>query len=253
VPFTIAHAAAVLPLLLRRSPSRWFDATCLVAGAMAPDFEYFLHTRMESNVSHTLRGLFVFDVPVALACAVVFHALVKEPIARALPHALLARFAGFLTTSWRPRVHVALVSAFVGAVTHVAWDACTHRTGWVVRILPALETMVGPLPVYRWLQHASTALGLLVIAVVVMRLPVRVVARRVSRGSRAAARRARVVFIAVPAVLALVGAVVRVLIEDSTRVYGHAIVAAISGALIGICVASLLLRERAGHRSSGGS
>jgi hypothetical protein len=239
VPFTIAHAAAVLPFLSRRVVRRrWFDATCLVTGAMAPDFEYFLHARMESNVSHTLMGLVVFDVPVALAIAVVFHALVRVPLASALPSSLYARFTGFLTTSWRPRAHVALISAFIGAVTHLVWDACTHRMGWIVRTFPLLErdVLVDGLPAYRLLQHVSTVIGLALIAFAIARSRRHVVAQVQSR-------RARVVFIAVPLAFGVVGAIARIVVEEGARVYGHAIAAFIAGALIGICAASLLVRR----------
>lgn len=237
VPFTIAHAAAVLPFMsAKMAQRRWFDGTCLVTGAVAPDFEYFLHARMESNVSHTLVGLFAFDVPVALAIAVVFHALVRAPLASALPSPLYERFARFLSTSWRPRVHVAVVSVLVGSMTHIAWDACTHRTGFVVRMVPALETMIGPLPIYRWLQHASTAVGLALLAFAIMRMRRHVVAHVVSRF-------ARVAFVTLPLVLGLVASIARVLLEEGGRLYGHAIAAFIAGALVGICGASLLVRR----------
>lgn len=245
VPFTIAHAAAVHPFLSRDGQRRrWFDGTCLVTGAMAPDFEYFLHARMESNLSHTVLGLFVFDVPVALAVAVVFHALVRAPLASALPSSIHARFARFLSTStsWRPGARVAVMSALVGAVTHIAWDACTHRTGWVVRMLPALETMLGPLPAYRWLQHASTAMGLALLAFVIVRLPRHVV-------THVASSFARVAFVALPLVFGVLAAVARVAVEEGGRVYGHAIAAFIAGALVGICAASLLVR-RIGQQAS---
>lgn len=211
---------------------------------MAADFEYFLHARMESNLSHTLMGLFLFDVPVAIAVAIVFHALVRAPLACALPSSVHQRFATFLTTSWRPRLHVALASALIGAITHLAWDACTHRTGWVVRTLPALEADVisNGFPAYRLLQHTSTAIGLALIALAIARMPRHGVAN-------VATRFARVAFIALPFVLGVIAASVRVAVEPGGRLYGHAIAAFIAGALVGICVASLLVR-RIGQRAS---
>lgn len=248
MPFTIAHAAAVLPFLPsgeERVRRRWFDATCLVTGSMAPDFEYFLHARMESNLSHTSMGLVVFDVPVALAVAIVFHALVRAPLAFALPCAIHARFARFLSTSWRPRVHVAVASALIGAITHLAWDACTHRTGWLVRALPALEAnaLIGGLPAYRALQHASTAVGLALLVVVVARMPRQFVAGvswPVARGARVA-HVARGVFVVLPLAIGVGSAMVRVAVEPGGRMYGHAIAAFIAGALVGICAAALLV------------
>lgn len=231
----------MLPLV-RNGRQRWLDTTCLVTGAISPDFEYFLHARLESNLSHTLMGLFLFDVPVALGIAVVFHAIVRDPLALALPSSLRSRFADFLSRNWCPRLHVAVASALVGAVTHVAWDACTHRTGYVVRMFPWLEqrVLVDGFPLYRLLQHASSAIGLLVIVVVVARLP-----RRSHVEVSVSSRFARVAFVACPLVMGVCVAAARVLYEPAVRVYGHAIVALISGALLGICVASLGVKRGA--------
>src|SRR3982751_3185959 len=50
MPFTVSHAAAVLPL--QRFGSHKLPLTALMIGSMAPDFGYFF-SREESRRSHT--------------------------------------------------------------------------------------------------------------------------------------------------------------------------------------------------------
>jgi hypothetical protein len=52
----------------------------------------------------------------------------------------------------------------IGSATHVLWDSCTHDWGFVVQESAVLREEYGPLPLYRWLQHVSTALGSVVVA-----------------------------------------------------------------------------------------
>jgi hypothetical protein len=57
------------------------------------------------------------------------------------------------------------LAAFLGALSHVAWDAFTHANGWAVAYLPVLrgEANLGsPLGVrwYKVLQHASSLVGM---------------------------------------------------------------------------------------------
>jgi hypothetical protein len=53
----------------------------------------------------------------------------------------------------------------VGAFSHVVWDAFTHQDGWVVERVPALSASLLPgVRVYKVLQHASTVVGLSLLA-----------------------------------------------------------------------------------------
>ena len=70
------------------------------------------------------------------------------------------------TGNWWPGTF----SLLVGALSHVVWDAFTHRRGAVVHVWPALAhnaMHVGgyALPPYFLLQHMSTAFGLLCLAI----------------------------------------------------------------------------------------
>lgn len=154
MPFTLAHPAAVLPLL--RHP---FVPAALVAGSMAPDSPYFLTTAgitstsaddwfgssLNATHTHSLSGL-----PIDLLYAgalVAAYWLIRAPLAAFLPPALglpatqrlqnKASYAGWL-----------LISAAIGIATHLLWDALT-------------EASFVPAP--RLLQYASTVFGLAVV------------------------------------------------------------------------------------------
>jgi hypothetical protein len=194
VPFTPSHAAAVVPLLGRRGWAR-LDGTCLVLGSMAPDFEYLLRGRLASTWAHTPAGILCFGVPITLLLAALTHVLVKWPLLGALPDGLGRRLAPWAARSWPrqrgplapagfarlrgrealPEAAVLLVSAALGNLTHVVWDGFTHRQGWAVQGDGALATFVvavpglGRMALYRLLQHASTLVGLAVLATLSLR------------------------------------------------------------------------------------
>lgn len=168
MPFTAAHAAAILPL--RRC--RWLDAPALVLGATAPDWEYFLALRHISVVGHTLPGLFTFCLPVGLVLWVLFEAIVRRPLILLLPAGWRERLWGRRASGWPSlgRIAGVILSIGIGAVTHLAWDSITEPGNWLVQLVPPLgETAIraGGLEVkgYRVLQHVSTVLGLAVLSV----------------------------------------------------------------------------------------
>jgi len=90
VPFTLSHAAAVLPFRRRLIPS------ALVVGALAPDFEYFLRLSPADRFGHTLLGAFMFTLPVALAVLWMFQRLIKVPVVQLMPDALQRRMANHI-------------------------------------------------------------------------------------------------------------------------------------------------------------
>lgn len=163
---TAAHPLAVLPL------RRWrLDTTCLVIGSMSPDFEYFLRDALISTFSHTLLGLVYFCVPVTLAAALLFHRVLKWPAVQVAPWR--GRFAVFAERPWPAQPFwVLVISAALGALTHLVWDGITHAAGYGPRHLAFLHAqvhlpVVGTLVVHRVIQHASTVIGLTVLYIVV--------------------------------------------------------------------------------------
>ncbi|MFW6773353.1 DUF4184 family protein [Nocardioides sp. CPCC 205120] len=157
MPFTLAHPAAVLPLL--RPP---FVPAALVAGAVAPDVPYFVRASgvgvsagswyeplTNATTTHDVLGALTVTLPVSLVLWVAW--LVARPAL------LWTTGAGTAGSTGAPRSRLAtagwlVVSAALGVATHLAWDALTDLA--------------------RWLQHASTVVGLLaVLGYVVLRRP----------------------------------------------------------------------------------
>ena len=154
MPFTISHAAAVLPLV--RGP---LPASALVVGSMVPDLPYFVPGLPGRSTTHDALGILVADVPIGLLVLAVWHLLLVPPLLALVP---VSRGAGPPQPASR-RVLLVVVGLALGAATHVLWDSFTHPGGWGVERVRLLEDPLGPLAGYRWAQYASSALGLAVV------------------------------------------------------------------------------------------
>jgi hypothetical protein len=184
MPFTAAHPAAILPLLKH---SRWFSATGLVAGSIAPDFQYFLLLPIFKHSGHTLEGLLFFNLPVAFLLATVFHLLVRRPVVAHLPVWLKSRALAVPDLDWlaylRKRWFVFAVSVIIGAATHIFWDGFTHYSGYFVQKWPVLNSKIHLMgwdfALSRIIQHTSTVLGSFAILVYTWRQPTVTIPERV--------------------------------------------------------------------------
>jgi hypothetical protein len=165
MPFTPAHPAIILPLLR----SRYFSATGLVIGSISPDFEYFFKMSVDDTHSHTLTGLIYFDLPVSLFLALLFHIVVKKNLIGNLPPYFQRRSQGLLefnfVTYFKGNSWVFLLSALVGASSHLFWDSFTHNNTYFTQILPFYAGTYVPYngvnyPLFYALQYISTGLGL---------------------------------------------------------------------------------------------
>lgn len=132
-----------------------------VVGAMTPDFEYLLRLEPLSLVSHSVRGLFVFCLPVGMLVWVLWEWLVR-PVGRDLV-ALApdgSREAPARTEAWL----AAVLALLLGSASHVGWDAFTHRFAWgpdhfPVLLQPAFTLGGTVVPWFNLLQHVSTVVG----------------------------------------------------------------------------------------------
>src|SRR6476660_6269644 len=113
MPFTLAHPVAVLPFVRRLR----LDTTCLVIGAMAPDFEYFARGEQVSTISHTLRGLLIWNLPATLLLALAWHLWVKQTVLLVAPGGFARRAAPLFARPSGP-VLACAISAVLGAATH---------------------------------------------------------------------------------------------------------------------------------------
>jgi len=173
MPFTPAHPAIVLPLLR----SKYFSATALIVGSMAPDFEYFFKMDVNGEHGHTLGGIFYFDLPVTLFLAFVFHRMVKDNLINNLPSFLQTKFSdvkqldfeNYLRKHWV----IFITSAILGSLSHIFWDSFTHLKGFFVQHLDFYKGTVVPFdgvkyPLYYALQHLSTYTGLTILFVYII-------------------------------------------------------------------------------------
>lgn len=174
MPFTLSHAAAVLPGIRRDGTSHGpLLASALVAGSLAPDMTYFAATAVPAamefgDVTHGAVGLFTVDVVVAAALAGLWLML-REPLLALLPAAWQGRAYTFVRgpdrRGGRPVALAArfYLSAVIGATTHVLWDAFTHFDRWGTRMVPALRDEVAGFPMYTYTQYGSSAVALVLL------------------------------------------------------------------------------------------
>ncbi|MFB6439293.1 DUF4184 family protein [Streptomyces sp. NPDC056411] len=170
MPFTLSHAAAVLPAVRRTGEARGrLVASALVAGALAPDMTYYADSVVPGGmafgaVTHAWWGVLTVDVSisVALVCS---WLLLREPLLVWLPRAWRGRVYGVVRgRPWQPqgwRELAALcgwfvLSAVLGSATHVVWDAFTHPGRWGTRLVPGLDGELGGWPVATYVQYGTS-------------------------------------------------------------------------------------------------
>ena len=163
MPFTISHAAAVLPLRKTRLP-----LAALMIGSLSPDFAYFLPAELSRASTHNLNGILFFCLPVGLALWLLFVRVLERPTMVLLPAAWRERGPQSDPLSWRS-LCLAGVAVIVGAITHVVWDAFTHAHTFVTNAFPAMHAEAfriygSPVRVFFILQVLSSIFGLLALA-----------------------------------------------------------------------------------------
>ncbi|MFD5569338.1 DUF4184 family protein [Streptomyces cadmiisoli] len=175
MPFTLSHAAAVLPAVRTDGTGRGaLVPSALIAGSFAPDMTYYaasvLSGAMEfGEVTHSLAGVFTVDVLVAWAL-VGLWLLVRAPLVALLPRGWQQRVATLVRCgAARARVRPVFaarwyVSAALGSLTHVVWDAFTHLDRWGMRLFPVLGQEVAGSPLYWYLQYGGSAVAAVMIA-----------------------------------------------------------------------------------------
>lgn len=170
MPFTLAHPAAIIPI--HKAIGSRTSLSALVIGSMMPDLVYFVPLGVSVQTSHSLRGIVLFCIPAGLIAFALFHLLLKRPAASLLPTRIRTRLSPQILSA--PAVDGAFVltvmlSLGLGAFTHVAWDAFTHGNTFIVKRCEILRTVLASvggykLYVYKVLQHLSSLIGLLALA-----------------------------------------------------------------------------------------
>ncbi|MEV7633674.1 DUF4184 family protein [Microbacterium sp. NPDC089318] len=187
MPFTPSHAVVALPFV--RSP---LVPAAIAIGAMTPDLPLFLRgAGISYGFTHGWSNI-VWTTLIALVLLLVWRVVLRPASAELAPDAIARR----LPDDWRrtgadvalevvaPRQRpgqllLVLFSLMLGVLSHIGWDLFTHDGRWGVHAIPALQQMWGPLTGYKWLQHGSSVVGLLIIGVfIVRRLAARPVVER---------------------------------------------------------------------------
>jgi hypothetical protein len=235
MPLTFAHPAIVLPF--GKSGKRGLSFTGLVIGSMTPDFEYFFRMKLVSVYSHTWEGLFWLDVPLGVMLVIIYEFWIKDPLITNLPTALNRRFFNFrgCREYYSLGYLVAIfISVLMGAASHIAWDGFTHPGGYFVKQIPELSQIIKfqgyRLYGYTILQHASTALGGLLILIVCLSLR----KREKTRAKSIAGFWLQVILVT------MVTIAIRLATGLPPQQYANVIITVIDGGLLGLVVASVI-------------
>jgi hypothetical protein len=164
MPFTFSHPAIILPLASKRLK---LSATALIIGSMTPDFEYFIRMKVQSNYSHTLLGLFWFDLPLGIILCFIYQSIVRNSFIANSPAFIQKRLNKFKPFNWTQYYlsnwFIVCISIIVGAFSHLLWDSFTHETGYFVERSSVLNESLHlnglTLPIYKVVQRLSTLIG----------------------------------------------------------------------------------------------
>ncbi|RVU01430.1 DUF4184 family protein [Mucilaginibacter limnophilus] len=237
MPFTPAHAAIVLPL--NYLPRKYVSISALVVGSMVPDFEYFIRMRPVSIYSHTLNGLFWFDVPLGFLLLILFDRFVRNILIDNLPiflNSRLVRYKHIHTV--KPsllRLFIIASCLLIGAMSHLFWDAFTHVSGYFVTesLLSNITHIAGhTVPMFKILQHTSTLLGFVIIGYAIMQLPMEAVIVK---------KRIISFWITITGT-AILTVIIRLITGLSFTDYGSVIVSFITGGLLDLLIVGIYLR-----------
>jgi hypothetical protein len=240
MPFTFSHPAIVLPLTFL--PRQWFSLTGLVIGSLTPDFEYFIRMRIQSNYSHSISGLFWFNLPLGIILAFIFHNIVRDSLFDNLPKFLKSRFSNFMQFEWnnyfKNNWFVVITSILIGAASHLFWDSFTHDHGYFVRIIPALSNSIdffgNHVQVIKILQHSSTLVGGITIVIAILKItPEKTINKNLNLKYWGILMSLSIAIIAF-----------RLLFGLDYKLLGHVIVSSISAGLISLILTPLIINRK---------
>ena len=167
MPFTFAHPAILFPL--RWVNKKYISLTGLVIGSMAPDFEYFIWMSPNADISHSVKGILLFNLPITFLLAFVFHIVIKKTLLYHSPfiNQRLLNPSFDFTAYFKRKWMVFTISALIGIVTHLVWDGFTHAHGHFVQTNSYLHQKVnmGAIEIRRcyiaW--YLSSIIGLFIV------------------------------------------------------------------------------------------
>jgi hypothetical protein len=244
MPFTVSHALYALPLRYIRAS--FLSTTGLILGSMSPDMEYFIRLEPYRSIGHTWQGLWLQALPLCIVLGVVFHSIVKVPLAAHMPMTgglnsrCLALFQGEKLSTWKAWLGFVL-SVMLGFVSHIVLDEFTHAHSAFTAYMPWIwdSQMLG-LPVYSLLQYSLSLLGLIGILLWLASalLQIKPIANQVLHRTT----KQKLIFWSTVLATSLITTSVKLLLATSGNTLGILVVAPISGVVLGIIIASLLCK-----------
>ncbi|MGC1458559.1 MAG: DUF4184 family protein [Steroidobacteraceae bacterium] len=263
MPYTISHAAAVLPFSHWLRRLRVLSAT--VIGSMVPDLGYLMPVHPSRMLTHSALSLVTFSLPLGLLCYWVFQRLIKAPLLSLLPDQAYMRWRPFAAPAALDSPRQWLLAAggvLAGAVTHLAWDGFTHEGARGMRMMPELDDWVVVVHGHHLigaglLQGASSLIGLAIVAAVVgyalrRGSPHPVVPRALSQMQR---RSWVLVFIVVTVVCTV--AFDFLVIDDDLPIHslrahaGNMAISFLRGLVLSVLIVSVLVSRYLRYRGSG--
>jgi len=176
MPFTFSHPAIVLPFC--KSKRIQLSLTGLIIGSIIPDMEFLFRLKETHIFGHTWWGIVLFDVPVAIILAFVFHIVVRNVLILNLPNQLRQRFTSFIPFNWvdyfnQNKLRV-FVSVVIGIFSHLFLDSFTHKYGHIAKssrlFFYKLSFLNYHVPVFMLLQIAFSVIGALYIAWFILKM-----------------------------------------------------------------------------------
>jgi len=155
MPFTISHAAFVLPF--KRFVSER-QLCALMVGSLAPDFVYFTRDFKVARFAHTLPGAVAVSLPIGLLVYWIVSVGFRRFADRMPdPHAAFLSTWDLYVRKGRASFLSLVLFVFLGVLSHTVVDSITHKTGTAVSWFPVLSrelfTLRGvSMPVFRLLQ-----------------------------------------------------------------------------------------------------
>ena len=166
MPFTPAHPAILLLLKpFKKLPLCW---TALFIGSIIPDFEYFIWMSPSAYVSHTILGIFIFNLPMTFIMAFLWHQLLFPILIKRIQffhqRIQMEEYPAFM--EWIKKNWILFfTSAFIGILTHLAWDSFSHADGYLVHRIPFLLEFIQigghPIRTCYVMWYISTLLGMI--------------------------------------------------------------------------------------------
>ncbi|WP_281614205.1 DUF4184 family protein [Flammeovirga sp. SubArs3] len=129
MPITFAHTAYIFPF----KKIKQLSFMGLLLGSIIPDFEHLFILDFSPKFGHTLLGVFLFDIPVALAFYFIWEKICFPVLKEVLPFEINDTPKA-LSIKW------VLVSIIIGIGSHLILDGVSGTNGFFVKRLPVLST-----------------------------------------------------------------------------------------------------------------